>query len=590
MTMTLRLVLVAGVLAQVQGPPPRDARPAAQQVGTASISGRVLAADTGAPIRRAVVSLTSIPTAPGGTGTVSMQLVGPPGVPLSQASGRSTYTDDGGNFMFSELPAGRYMFVVNPGPTRAQYLSVPTIGVDPSIARRRFDLADGQKLEGADIMLPRAAVVTGRILDEAGEPIARAMVYGLQSRNGTMSRMGPGVTSDDLGQFRLFGLNPGDYVIAAESRAGGPPIAPGNNPGGQQELESLGFVTTYSPGTTNPSEAARLRIAAGQEATADIRMVRGRLYKISGSVVDSRGEPVTRANMQLTRRSAFGQMTGSSVQIVGPGRFTARDLAPGEYRITARSQAPGAAPGPPNPRAMTGEAASATIQIGQSDVDNVLLVLQPGASVTGTLVFDTPPATETRVRVMATPGERMSSMFGGEASAEVTGETFTLDNLFGPVLVRATAPTRGVALKAVLLRGKDITDVPTEFTAQDSGRLQVVMTSRAPTLEGTVAAADGEPVKDGAAVVLAFGEDPATWIWRTTMIRTTGVMPDGTFRLAGLREGNYLVIALPRDRMINMLEPSPEVLQALAKEATRVTLAMDETRKLPLRVAEGDAR
>src|SRR5688572_4931428 len=94
-------VIAGGILLQSAPPPPqpqRDARPPRPTSGMAEISGRVLTADTGLPIRRAVVQLG--------------------GAPLT----RSTHTDANGRFAFTGLPGGNYTVTAQPGPGRAGYL------------------------------------------------------------------------------------------------------------------------------------------------------------------------------------------------------------------------------------------------------------------------------------------------------------------------------------------------------------------------------------------------------------------------------------------------------------------------------------
>ena len=554
--------------------PPRDARPAAMAVGTGVLRGRVVAADTGSPIRRASVMLmggpaggppTTVTTGRGGvSNSLTFTTAGPP---------RSVQTDETGSFEFAQLPPGSYRVQANPGPTRAEYLSVAYGSRDPMQPGRTVTLGEAQRVEDLEIRLPRAAVITGRVTDDLGDPVSRAQVFVLQARSGQMNRTGPGAQSDDRGEFRIFGLTPGTYVVAADQRSFGPPA----------EGETLGLITSYSPGTADPAGAMRVRVGPGQEASADIRMIRARLYTISGTVVNERGEPVTQTGVQVMRNDPFGSMMSTGASVDNQGRFVARNVAPGDYRLIVRSQPSGPST-PETVRLM----ATAPVRVEAADVDNVLLVLRPGAVVTGTISYDTPPASEVKVRVMTAPPDRFGMMFGGSESAQSDGDRFTLRNLFGPVLLRPSMPTQGWALKAVLLRGRDITDVPTELTERDSGHVEIVLTSRAPSIDGIVTDASGQPV-GGGATVLAFGEDPATWsILRSSMMRTAPVRPDGTYRMPGLREGSYFVIALPQERGVNAFEPGSELLSALSKEATRVTVGADEQRKVDLRIAPGD--
>ena len=136
----------------------------------------------------------------------------------------------------------------------------------PSESGTPIELGDGQTLDKIAIALPRGSVLGGRITDEFGEPVANASVtawrYGYAGGARRMMPAGQNArdTTDDQGQFRLFGLPPGDYYVSATLRGGGPEVT---DPMG----ELSGYAATYYPGTTNVAEAARITLAVSQENT-----------------------------------------------------------------------------------------------------------------------------------------------------------------------------------------------------------------------------------------------------------------------------------------------------------------------------------
>jgi len=150
------------------------------------------------------------------------------------------------------------------------------------------------------------------------------------------------------------------------------------------------------------------------------------------------------------------------------------------------------------------------------------------------------------------------------------------------MLLRSNAPN--TYLKAVLLGAEDITDTPREFKTGD--RVTIVMTSRAATLEGTVTDAAGKPTSD--ALIVLFSDDKS--FWRTASIRTkrSGVEPNGHYRLTGLLSGRYVLVALPRERMIAFgALADPSAFEALAKEGTTVVVGEDEQRQVDVKVSAG---
>ena len=140
MPRTRRLLIAAclcvgpGALAEA-GP---QAPPAAR--GTAVISGRILAADTGLPLRRARVTVH-------GTG---------PNIPSGPDAIRAAITDADGAFALAGLSAGRYRLEAS----KARYVDT-AYGGRSSGLERPIEVAEGQKVENITVSLPPAGVIVG---------------------------------------------------------------------------------------------------------------------------------------------------------------------------------------------------------------------------------------------------------------------------------------------------------------------------------------------------------------------------------------------------------------------------------------------
>ena len=117
---------------------------------TGKISGRVVSADTGRPVKRARVFVTAAEL-PGGRGVV---------------------TDDAGAYELTDLPAGRYSLTVS----KSGFVSLAYGQRRPLQAGTPLQLGDGEQLKGVEFRLPRGGVISGRVLDEDGEPVAGAMI------------------------------------------------------------------------------------------------------------------------------------------------------------------------------------------------------------------------------------------------------------------------------------------------------------------------------------------------------------------------------------------------------------------------------
>ncbi len=164
-------------------------------VGTGMILGQVVSGDAGTPVRRARVNLSGA------------ELRGQ----------RSAVTDDEGRFVFTQLPAGRYTIT----SSKAGYVTIAYGAKAPGRAGTPIQLADGQKLEGRPISMPKGGVVTGVVLDEYGEPSPGTPVRALRMvmRTGEKRLESAGTsTTDDRGMYRIYGLQPGQYVVTAQPR------------------------------------------------------------------------------------------------------------------------------------------------------------------------------------------------------------------------------------------------------------------------------------------------------------------------------------------------------------------------------------
>jgi protocatechuate 3,4-dioxygenase beta subunit len=611
-----------------QGPPPpplpppmvqspRDPvrRPSPEPTGTAVIRGRVVAADTGNPIRRANVSLSMMPppTVPSGTGTSAAPVVGTArstqtavinGVQTSVINGvqtsvniaqmtsvrRTATTDAQGAFEFRDLPEGSYRLSANPGQYAAAYL--PTVfGAKKLIGPGIFDpgqpiqLAAGQAFAKATIALPRGGVITGRVSDENGDPLARVQVYTLFYPAGSSRPMRTGMAgqTDDLGQYRLFGLTPGDYVVVAEVRS--PTFVQPNAPP-ETEDEKIGLMTSYYPGTADEESAQRVQARSGAETTGiEFRMASGRLFHVSGMVVDSQGRPLSRSNGSMNRRSGAVGGTSFGFSVDEQGRFQMRSIPPGSYRLNVRQQQQGPRNADGSP-ADPGEFASMPLTI-SSDVENIMVTTSPGVTITGNVVFENgPPQLQPnqqsfQMRVTAQMPDPENFMGAPSPPPALVGPdlTFTMKGMAGEFLLRASAP--GNSVKAIMLGAEDITDTPREFRATD--RVTVVMTSRLSTLEGNVTDGKGEPVAGAGLIV--FSEDKASWRWNSIRTRRSSVDQNGHYRISGLLPGRYFIIAMPRERAnVPSFGSDPGFFETLSKDATSLVVGDDEQRQVDLKL------
>jgi hypothetical protein len=530
-----------GVAAQV---PARD-QPAAPRAGTGVIRGRVVRADTGEPLRRVEVHVDEWNTG-------------------DRSGPISTVTDAQGRYELTQLSAGRYQLKAR----RGGYVEVAYGQRRPFERGRPVELAEGAVLQNIDFALPPGAVVTGRVVDEVGEAVALAYVSLARRRyiDGTRRLVGEsGSSTDDRGEFRIFGVPPGDYVILARFE--------GMDLGSRDRVR---YVPTYYPATPVASEAQRVTVAPGQEVPGiTIALARATTATVRG-VVRSSGQGSLGPFTFVTARDVGGpQPEGRTAMAVtaGDGSFALNGLLPGTYLMEARSP--------------TGsDFASKEVLVEGADVAGVTLTVSKGATARGRIRFDTgdPPKDlrPAQVFVISASADHLASEMNMDGGPPITRDdwTFELKGLRGRSFIRAGTMSDW-EMKRVRREGVDITDIPLDFSADVDG-LEIELTQQVTTVSGVVSDSRGDMALD--ATVIAFADDPAKWGPQSRFIESARPDQQGRFTIKGLPPGRYVAIA------VGYLEPGeerdPDLLEAWRRRGTPFTLSEGKTHVLDLKLSQ----
>jgi hypothetical protein len=482
-------------------------------------------------------------------------------------------TDDSGVFDLTELPAGRYTLTVS----KSGFVALSYGQRRPLQAGTPLQLADGQQLKGIEFQLPRGSVISGHVLDEDGDAmpgvVVRVMRYQYQQGERRLTPAGNGQT-DDKGQYRVWGLMPGEYYVNAIARGGGPGGqfggpggpggpggfggrggrggGPGGGPGGAPEQEQVNYAPTYYPGVPSVNEAKPVTVGLSQEVLdISFNMQLVRVSRISGVVSNPDGTPVTSGNVNLmpdaggARGSQIGMNFGGRIQ--WDGAFTIGNVAPGRYILRARGD-----------DSETPQFAAQPISVGGDDLSGVTVVLSSGATISGTVSFlpgasAAPDITQFRITAPSTD----QSDFGPQQSARVDKEgRFTINGVSaGAHLIRPSNGSRTWILKSVTAGDRDITDTPFSVRAGESlANVSVVFTDKQSEISGTLTTENGTPVPEF--TVLAFPADPSLWRPQSRQIVTARPDQTGKYRLRGLPPGDYYVATVDPSQQGEWFEPA----------------------------------
>jgi len=235
--------------------------------GTGRIVGRVVDAETGAPVAGVRVYLNGpvSPTAPWPPGPLPLPPpVAPqgrqtPATPPPQPDASffltlqrlTSETRADGAFEIRDVPNARWAivaqkegFIPNRGTT------VPLI-----------EMEAGRTLTAPDIRLDRGGVITGRILDARGNPLSRVQVRTTQfskQPGGAIRTTGGSSTveTNDRGEFRLSGVQPGVHYVIAQPPPAAIPMIGGTTP----PQSSSTYVATFYPGLSDAASASPVNV------------------------------------------------------------------------------------------------------------------------------------------------------------------------------------------------------------------------------------------------------------------------------------------------------------------------------------------
>jgi protocatechuate 3,4-dioxygenase beta subunit len=538
--------------------PPQGGRPqqpnaaADQPPGTATLRGHVFAADTGQPLRKAQVRMMQ-------------QMEAQAGPMMMPRESRLATTDAQGAYEFKEVRAGRYTINANKG----SYVSLSYGQTRPTEPGKPIQVLDNQTIERVDFSLPHGAIISGRILDEYGEPLSDVMVapqrfqYIQGQRRLTVA--GRSAFSNDLGEFRIFGVPPGQYYLQATWRNVSP-IGFGNSE------NRNGYAPLFFPGTLEIAQAQRLTIGVGTEVS-DVMMTMKpiKAVTVTGTIVDSRGQPMN-GMLLVSQPDGLGFMTmGAPVR--PDGTFALNGLAPGDYVITAQQMG--------NPQ--ESEVASTKITVAGEDISGVQLVAAKPISTRGRVIVDPGAASSLPPRLMLQASSpQMMPMMGPRAPAAVQDDmTFELKTPPGVYRLNLVPGGMGWTIRSVRLNATDVTDGGFEVKAgEDVSGLEVELTNKLTTIAGLVTNARGETVKDYTTIV--FAQDSARWTSNTRYQSMGRPDQDGRFKIGGLPPGEYYIIAL--DHLDTGEASDPEFLERIRTKASRLSLNEGETKTVDLKI------
>ena len=544
------------------GQPRRDTAAQPQPTGTGRIRGRVVAAVTNAPLRRVQMALQWSET------------------PQFR---RIVMTDPEGRYEFAELPAGKFSLSASkPGYVSLQYGQRRPYEGGTSIA-----LNVGETIGSIDFVMPRGGVISGRITDEFGElmPQVQVQAQRFQFAQDVQRRLVTSgtATTDDRGEFRVYGLMPGEYVINGSVRAPTNFVVVNGLPSVPNAMPSDGYPPTFYPGTANANDAQTITIGIGEEVNIQFGLIAARLARISGTVRDSEGRPGS-GEVILFPRQTVNTTNVSFNQLGADGSFVINGVAAGEYSLEVRQNLPGRE---------GSETASVPITVAGNDIAGLRVTTSKGSLLTGRVIWEgTAPKTSPMpgpLRVGAVNADPINFSLGAGADPKANGElddtgNFQLGGAAGRVFLTLLTTLPGWTVKSVTLDGQDMTDVPLDIAGRASiDGIRITMTDKLTQVSGQVTDAKGRTVPQYVVVVQPADEVDPNVVMR--YVRTVRPDTNGRFELRALRPGRYVATAI--DSLEQGRQASPEFRRQLRRGAREFSIKEGEALSLSLTLTTG---
>jgi hypothetical protein len=520
------------------------------------LEGYVVKLGTGEPVPRAQVVLESSAGQP--------------------ASSLRTTTDSSGRFVFPGIIPGTYrLFASRDGFVRAEYGQRRINGTGIPIT-----IASGQNMRDVVLSMGPTGAIAGRVYDRYGQPLVnatvRAMKFVYTEGRRTLGEFQSGRTND-LGEYRLYWLEPGQYIISIVPpqpvRFEGGTVVIDGGPGSPVPLNggfpirlngnvasSLGYtpmadsadgcLPVYFPGTTDPAMATPIDLAAGANFTGvDVTITDARGSTVRGKVVHGLTGQLFGSQASLTPRPGTTVFTEARNSAVSGGTFEFRCVPPGSYNVVAVAAISATSivgpdgPFTPDPRNTPQRRlfARVPVEVGGADIDDMIIALQPGFSISGRVTVEgsgaARPASGIRIMLRGEAGSPLQQPTPGLVTPE---GTFTINDVgSGEFRLRVIQNSLGGFVKTARLAGTDVLNTTFRIDGPPSGLLEVVLSTNGGTLNATVLDERQQPFPNATVVLVPDPPHRAAFeLYRSGATNTAGVLT-----LGNIPPGNYKVFA-----------------------------------------------
>lgn len=464
------------------------------------------------------------------SGTVTIKGKGVPGVVVAlrqseqrmsgrEFSGPKAVTDEGGNYRIANVPPGNYRIQ----PAAKAFVPAQEYGREKVLIVNK-----GDTIEHIDFAMVRGAVITGRVVDADGRPIIEewVQVFAAPDNRDVIVPLTP--LTDDRGVFRIYGLRPGSYRIAAGR--------------GEESFQSgmpRPYRRTYHPSVSDPAQATVVEVSEGSE-TKDVDIVLSRrvtTFAASGQVVDAEtGQPIANLAYGVTRHDERGSSSRSWGALTNSrGEFKVENLSPGKFSISMSLS-----------QGSDLRFDEVEFEITDQNVSGLVVKARKAGSLSGVMIFegvDEKTSREQLNNIWATASVEGDTRRSGSSVRVGQDGSFHITGLPAGTATINVYSHKGVYIKSVERDGVIMPRGITLTEREHVKGIRVVVEYGNATLRGKIDVANGTSPADGRFFVLARRFDNNTTITFAGSEGRSQVDERGQYVIEGLPSGTYEIQA-----------------------------------------------
>lgn len=312
-------------------------------------------------------------------------------------------------------------------------------------------------------------------------------------------------------------------------------------------------------------------------STVDLQTAPSRVT-VSGRLITEYDKPLVSGTVVIssTRHNQRSENAAGEAAMLPDGTFTFREVPPGEYLIRARARTEGGG---------VSLFATFALTVRSRDVQNVDLLLKPGAVLQGEVVIDarhgSAPPVPGQLRVRA-PLPNGSSFGDARGAAVGHDRSFSLEGVMAGthvLTVEGLAFPWRIAEARIL--GQDAAERAFDVEARQQIRgIRIVLADTAAGVSGTVALSPASRMSLTEVLVIAFPANPLRRTLAVRYVRVARPEADGSYRIAGLAADDYRVVAAAGVTEQDALDPN--VLERWLDASTPVKLVEAQIAAVPL--------